>query len=61
MSSERRCPDCGALVAIDADWCGQCYASLIGPQMPADGAPSEKAPGPSIVASAQAELRDEVS
>jgi RNA polymerase subunit RPABC4/transcription elongation factor Spt4 len=28
MSSERRCPDCGALVTADADWCGQCYTSL---------------------------------
>jgi ribosomal protein L40E len=26
--SERRCPSCGALVAIDAEWCGQCYATL---------------------------------
>jgi double zinc ribbon protein len=26
--SERRCPACGALVAVDAEWCGQCYASL---------------------------------
>lgn len=28
MSSERRCPTCGALVSADAEWCGQCYASL---------------------------------
>jgi ribosomal protein L40E len=26
--SERRCPSCGALVAADAEWCGQCLASL---------------------------------
>jgi hypothetical protein len=25
---ERRCPNCGALVSEDADWCGQCFASL---------------------------------
>lgn len=24
----RRCPSCGALVAADATWCGQCYADL---------------------------------
>jgi len=29
--SERRCPTCGALVFADADWCGQCYASLRAP------------------------------
>jgi ribosomal protein L40E len=26
--SERRCPSCGALVAADAEWCGQCLAPL---------------------------------
>jgi ribosomal protein L40E len=26
--SERRCPSCGALVTADAEWCGQCFASL---------------------------------
>jgi ribosomal protein L40E len=25
---ERRCPTCGALVAPDAGWCGQCYTDL---------------------------------
>lgn len=29
--SERRCPTCGALVSADAEWCGQCYASLRAP------------------------------
>ena len=28
MSEERRCPNCGALVSEDAEWCGQCFASL---------------------------------
>ncbi|MFB3738845.1 MAG: hypothetical protein ACE14W_07745 [Candidatus Velamenicoccus archaeovorus] len=28
MAAERRCPTCGALVAEDARWCGQCYAPL---------------------------------
>jgi RNA polymerase subunit RPABC4/transcription elongation factor Spt4 len=31
LSAERRCPACGALVTPDADWCGQCFASLAGP------------------------------
>jgi hypothetical protein len=25
---ERRCPSCNALVSADAEWCGQCFASL---------------------------------
>jgi ribosomal protein L40E len=25
---DRRCPNCGALVAVDAEWCGQCFADL---------------------------------
>ncbi|MFL5789907.1 MAG: double zinc ribbon domain-containing protein [Actinomycetota bacterium] len=28
MSPERRCPNCGALVSDDAEWCGQCFTSL---------------------------------
>jgi hypothetical protein len=23
-----RCPNCGALVTVDAEWCGQCFTSL---------------------------------
>ncbi len=34
MSVERRCPSCGALASADADWCGQCYASLEAPRTP---------------------------
>jgi hypothetical protein len=26
--ADRRCPDCGALVSPDAEWCGQCFRSL---------------------------------
>lgn len=26
---ERRCPTCGALVTRDAEWCGQCFTSLV--------------------------------
>lgn len=28
MSTERRCPHCGALLAADAEWCGQCLRPL---------------------------------
>ncbi len=28
---ERRCPDCGALASPDAEWCGQCFRSLVEP------------------------------
>jgi hypothetical protein len=28
MSPDRRCPNCGALVSEDAEWCGQCFTSL---------------------------------
>jgi hypothetical protein len=34
---ERRCTSCGALVAADADWCGQCLTSL---REPATGPPA---------------------
>jgi len=27
----RRCPDCGALASPDAEWCGQCFRSLVEP------------------------------
>ncbi|HEX9124043.1 MAG TPA: zinc ribbon domain-containing protein [Actinomycetota bacterium] len=50
MAAERRCPNCGALVAEDADWCGQCYAPLTelpGPTSPSGTPPSPTSPGPS--------------
>ena len=28
MTEAQRCPDCGALVSEDAEWCGQCFRSL---------------------------------
>ena len=28
MMGERRCPTCGALASAEAEWCGQCFASL---------------------------------
>lgn len=32
MPDERRCGTCGALVVPDAEWCGQCFASLREPE-----------------------------
>jgi hypothetical protein len=34
MSPDRRCPNCGALVSEDAEWCGQCFTSLREPEPP---------------------------
>jgi hypothetical protein len=31
-ASERRCPECGALASPDAEWCGQCFRSLVEPK-----------------------------
>lgn len=28
MSADLRCPNCGALVSAEADWCGQCFSPL---------------------------------
>jgi hypothetical protein len=28
VPQERRCPNCQALVSVDAEWCGQCFTSL---------------------------------
>jgi hypothetical protein len=37
---EDRCPNCHALVSADAEWCGQCFASLRVPEPdPADRGP----------------------
>jgi hypothetical protein len=43
---ERRCPSCGALVSIDAGWCGQCLQPLTepAPPPPIDTAPPEPHP-----------------
>jgi hypothetical protein len=37
---ERRCPNCGALAGPDAEWCGQCFASLV------ERAPTAEPPAP---------------
>lgn len=40
--SQRRCPNCGGLVGVDAEWCTQCFARL---EEPAPERPSaEQAP-----------------
>jgi len=49
VSQERRCPTCGALVSIDADWCGQCYAPL---------RPRAPEPRPDEVAAGKLEVED---
>jgi len=38
---DRRCPNCDALVAADAEWCGQCLASLREPAAPARASADE--------------------
>jgi RNA polymerase subunit RPABC4/transcription elongation factor Spt4 len=38
--SDLRCPDCGALVSADAEWCGQCFRSLAEPEPEPDPVPS---------------------
>jgi len=43
--TERRCPSCGALVAPDAEWCGQCLRPLE-PTPASEPAPVRAAPGP---------------
>ena len=45
---ERRCPNCRALVSADADWCGQCFASL---RVDPDPSPAPAA-GPATAATA---------
>lgn len=43
--SEPRCPDCGALVSEDVEWCGQCFASLrVEPEPEPEVAASTPAP-----------------
>ena len=44
MTEDRRCPNCGALVSEDAEWCGQCFADLRPPQPGAQPEPEPAAP-----------------
>jgi hypothetical protein len=46
--TERRCPNCGALVATDAAWCGQCFADL-----------REERPGPEHAAPVETRIAGE--
>jgi ribosomal protein L40E len=39
---DRRCPNCGALVSEDAEWCGQCFASLRRPELEPEPEPEPK-------------------
>ena len=41
VAEERRCPNCGALVAPDADWCSQCFHPLT-------SAETGREPGPPV-------------
>ena len=50
----RRCPDCGALAGPDAEWCGQCFRSLV-ESPPAPELAAEPAPRHAVVAAASAE------
>ncbi len=52
MVDERRCPNCRALVSADADWCGQCFASL---RLDPDPSPAPAA-GPATAATAATAL-----
>jgi hypothetical protein len=47
-ASEQRCPDCGALASPDAEWCGQCFRSLVEPEPEPEPQPTE--PDPSLAA-----------
>ena len=42
--SEPRCPNCGALVSEDVEWCGQCFASLRVEPDPETPAPATQEP-----------------
>ena len=45
---EVRCPNCGALVSADAEWCGQCFSSLQVAQ------PDPPAAGPAVAPAGRA-------
>jgi Double zinc ribbon len=44
---QRRCPNCDALVATDAAWCGQCFTSLVEP-LAADPVPEATRSSPAV-------------
>jgi hypothetical protein len=45
--SVRRCKNCGALATSDAEWCGQCFASLVEPEPIPEPSPPEPVAEPS--------------
>jgi len=53
---ERRCPACGALVATDARWCGQCFGTLDDPEPGSEPddrrEPDDRSAGATVPASA---------
>jgi ribosomal protein L40E len=53
VSADRRCPNCGALVSDDAEWCGQCFTSLREPDPPPASPP---APANTTPATAEATI-----
>jgi ribosomal protein L40E len=57
---ERRCPNCGALVSADADWCGQCFFDLRPPPVPPPPpqSPAEIAGAPAASPAATATAAD---
>lgn len=49
VTGERRCPSCGGLASLDAEWCGQCFAPLRRePERPSEPAASGVPPEPDV-------------
>jgi hypothetical protein len=42
----RRCPTCGGLVSLEAEWCGQCLAPLDAPAQEGEGHKKRAVPAP---------------
>jgi predicted RNA-binding Zn-ribbon protein involved in translation (DUF1610 family) len=49
--AKARCPNCGALVSGDAEWCGQCFAPL---RRPPEPGPAPPAAPPAVVGTDEA-------
>jgi hypothetical protein len=51
VSEERRCPNCAALVAADAEWCGQCFTPMrLETAGSGEGESAQKAPATTALA-----------
>lgn len=59
VAEQERCPHCGALNKVGAEWCGQCLVRLIAPPPPPTSVPSP--PGIEARASAPGETADLLS